>query len=266
MFFKEKLTQLRNNRKLARLFKVALLLIVILISYLLGGFISKLRFNQSKSNGEQVCLKNIKNIEDELNRCFSNQASVGEPQEDGKYNFSTFKIYSPLLQDKVVNKAEFEFNRALITSRTIEIDKNVEVKTWILEKKGNLPLLPERLTKKANPWDSTYSLYDFPILDGYEWVYQVVDEKFVSSRISESPSPSEVYTTKKGVKMYITAVMCPKGACGIELYFYANTDGGKTQIFVQILANSYDQTGNVTAAQALNNAKVVADTISLEKY
>lgn len=275
MTLKESLQLLKINRKITFSLLTALLVILVSTWYLLGFSIGKSHSQDSITLiNDQACSKNTVELKNELRLCLSNQASMTAPQDDGIYDFSTFKVYSPLLQGKQVSKTEFEYKRALITYRGITVDENAGVQVWVLEKPSQyLPPLPERLSKKTNPLDLTYSLYDFPIFDGYEWANIVVDEKFLSSRLPESPTMGNTYISKKGIKMYRKTQYCPKSACTTELYFYTTTDQGKTQVFVQIeshisgyLEETSEQLISKRIREAFNNAELIANTLSLEKY
>jgi len=272
---KEKLQLLKTNKKLVYTLSLTLLVALVSFSYYLGVSVGKSRSQKTTApSNNQVGSNNTIELENELRLCLSNEASIAVSQDDGIYNFSTFKMYSPLLQGKKVSKIEFKYKRALITSRVIDIDESISVKTWVLEKPSQyLSPLPEILSKKESILDLTYSLYDFPILDGYEWSTIVVDEKLVSSRILETPTTSSTYLSSKDIKMYRKTRPCPKSACIAELYFYKTTDQGKTQVFVQILSNisnylheTDEQLISKNIREAFNNVETFADTLSLEKY
>lgn len=270
MSFSEKWRLLKENGKLIRILCIILAIVAVSASYFLGSIVMKSYFNKGNSNNKQVSSEELKSLENELNLCLFNKASMSASQDDGAYNFSTFKIYSPLFQNKTVSKTEYEYKRALITSRVIEVDNNTKVIVWVLEKPSQyLPSLPERLSKKTNPLDLTYPLYDFPIISGYEFADFVQDKEFVSLQIPESPIASNTYTSRRDVKMYRRTNYCPKSACLAELYFYTTTDQGKTQIFVQVLSNIQEVPGsnnNTSEAGAFKNVELVADTLSTEKY
>lgn len=267
MTLKEKL-QLQTNKKLLRSLLLAVLVILVLTSYYLGVLVGKSRSQKITTSGtKQTNSNNLIALENELRLCLSNEATISAPQDEGKYSFSTFKIYSPQFQEKQVNKTHSEYKQAVIISRAVKIDENLSVIVWMLEKSSQyLPKLPERLSKKASPLDLTYPLYDFPILVGYEYINFVTDEKFISSRIPESPNAIDTYLTRKGITTYRKNHFCPKSVCASELYFYTTTDQGKTQVFVQIIARFSDLGNKQAANRAFKTAETLADTLSLEKY
>jgi len=265
--FKVSFPPLKTNKKFIVFVVVTLSIIPAAIFYFLGVSVGKSQLQKTSQ------LPQNSNLENELRLCLENKASMTAPMDDGTYNFATFRVYSPLLEDKTVSKQEFTYKRALIALRTIEINKDIQIKTWVLEKPTDyLPPLPERLAKKLYSYDLSYALYNFPIVDGYEFIDIINDDKLVSSKIPENPKPSDTYLSKKGIKMYRKSEYGSKVlSSGAELDFYANVNGGKTQVFGQIIfdLNKMNMNQDITIkdiVKVFHELESIADTISFEKY
>jgi hypothetical protein len=190
-----------------------------------------------------------------------------QPQKE-PYSFSTFRVYSPLFTGKEVEKIEATFKRAIIISRSLQLVDSVYIISWVLEKPSSaLPHLPEYLIKKG-PLDLTYDLYDFPIFDAYEFADHVAESSYISTRIPLSSSTTQTYKTSHGLLMYrkVSANCTKNPDCSSQLDFYTTADQGKTQIFVQVVAQVKKYTNDQDLTDATRNAEKVADTLSLTEY
>ena len=249
-----------------------IMVVVTILSLSFSGFLYNQNVQLKKGpetdlDSGQTSNNKLIELENELKSCLSDEASMTAPIDDGEYQFSTFKVYSPLLLNKSVSRVEFEYKQALIVSKTIELNENLSISVWLLEKSSKyIPTLPERLSKKTDPLDLTYPLYDFPIFDGYEWINAVDESKYISARITESHDSNRIYKAKNGITMYRISNPCPKFICSTELYFYSTTDQGKTQVFGQIIATVKEWGDEQSINSAFDTAEIFADTLSFEEY
>lgn len=162
----------------------------------------------------------------------SNWAEMSAPTEE-KYNPQKFGISIPQLENKNIEKIESKYKGALITSRYATIN-DINIATWTIDKqegteKIDLPQLSNKFLTDAN---ISHNYYDFPILDGYEWWFVVVDEKFISSRLPINTTQDKIHTTRNGVKMYRKLSSCPESICGVGYEFHIVTENGQRQLFV----------------------------------
>ncbi len=239
----------------------------------LGKSITPLTIQDSKvntENSEQTCIY-------ELELCLTDQAMTNSPKKEN-YSLSTFGIYSPLFKNKEVEYQLYDYKRSSIERRTVQIEIEnkfssvVSVTTWLLKgTRSYLPRLPERLWTKRKPTDLWYELFDYPIFDGYEFQFSVSKEKFVSNRIPENPTSSDIYMSKRGIIMYRSKLACPKSYCGAEFHFLTTIDDGKTQMFGQISSGiSYLSTDSskveIAIGQIFKEIERIADTIDFETY
>ena len=226
---------------------------------------------QQKINSENE----LQTCNSDLTLCLEDGVATQEPKKE-TYEVSMFGIYSPLFENKELEYQAYIYRKNIIERRSVQVELGsnsvARVTTWKLKFPAeHLPDLPERLRIKRDPTDLSYSLYDFPVFDGYEFQTIVSKEKYVSERVPETPLASEIYTSARGIKMYKSKLECPKTYCGAELHFLTTVDSGKTQIFVQI-STGVDYLSLNTAqiqqaiVQAFKEIQKVADTIDFESY
>ncbi len=212
-----------------------------------------------------------KNTTSDIQPTPSNYADMSSPVKE-PYNSKSFFLYSPLFENKTVEKIESKYKGALITSRYITVD-GVNISTWTIDKqtevdKIDLPALPKRLTPK---YITQGDYYDFPILDGYEFWFVVVDEKFVSHRIPDKVTQDELYYSKEGQSFYRGTMWCPRSTCGAKLVSLIYTEKGDRQLFIT-LSKAIDD--YITDEKELNeqlqvayrDLELFADSLSLVEY
>lgn len=163
-----------------------------------------------------------------------NYADMSSPVQE-LYNLQDFLIFSPLFEGKTIEKIESKYKGALIISRYITVD-DIRISVWTIEKqtkvdKIDLPELPQRLIPKHIKQGN---YYDYPILDGYEFWFVVVDEKFVSYRIPEKATADKIYYTKEGLTFYRRPMWCPKSACGVQLITHTFAGNDDRQLFISL--------------------------------
>ena len=198
-----------------------------------------------------------------------NYADMSSPVQE-LYNLQEFLVFSPLFEGKTVEKIESKYKGALIISRYISAD-DIRTSVWTIEKQAevdkiDLPTLPQRLIPK-HLQQGNY--YDFPILDGYEWGFVIVDEKFISHRIPDNVTQDELYYTKEGLTFYRGTMWCPRSTCGVKLVSLIYTQKGERQVFITLskAIDNYITDEKELDKQlqvAYRDIELFADTLSVE--
>jgi len=231
-----------------------------------------------QANSIQNLQTQIKAKDDDIDRYINQRGKWLDSSKRETYDFATFGIYSPLLDNKMVSVATFEYLKNIITSRTIDLEPYkehpVKIVVWELTSDyGNLPRLS--LIDPIFPASTS----KIPVFDGYE-NYGVkprlvpIDINEQTEKIVYIPTGTaqinlnKTYTTKRNKKMLYLTHYSIKNTDGVSYEHYSMFSPSGKPIYIIIYVGLKD--GFTVTADDLRDtemiAREIADTVDIKPY
>lgn len=240
------------------LFLLALVLVAGTISFFLGKNIEKRLSEKSISNLQAECSDQLTQKDEEMQFWVQDRgqqlATSVEP-----YDFSTFGIYSPLLEGNEVNVTKYKYRGAETIAKSVNTG-NTTMRTFYIEKTGPL----NEAFRHPLIGDAADLLTDIPTFRGYE-NYALNPNKV--SKISKGWTEKDSYTNKNGIQMFYFENPAPKYIWSVSLQFYSTYSPMGKAMFVDIIQqveSPFGKDAKASIQAAKEQLKEIADTVDVK--
>lgn len=192
-------------------------------------------------------------VSEELRRCLENSAEiVGSDTE--MYDFSSFGIYSPLLEDRTVTITNIDYKRCIITKKEIDLE-DARVVVWQhCDQNGSIPTFQP--------------IENFHIFSGYE--FQLFHPISVRE-VMDAWDSSERIENEHQLAFYPRYNFAPKSIGSVTLEGFTRINPTNRALFIevssQVVGSQFNtQESDPEVVNAKDSAYEVAETLSTRYY